>query len=131
MRKKIKQYSLMLSGIFFVALGAIGVVLPILPTTPFLILALACFAKSSPRFHQALLNNQFFGDALSQWEEQRSISRRSKIKAVTLIVLSFSLSIYILQGRLPLQLGLASLAFILLAFIWRIKEASNKAVKVS
>jgi len=94
-----------------------------LPTTPFLILALACFANSSPRFHQTLLNNPWFGSALQQWEQNRSISRKSKVKAMWLIVLSFAISITILQGRLHLQLGLLIMACILLTFIWRVKEA--------
>jgi len=130
MRKHIKRVSLITSGIFFVCLGILGVVLPLLPTTPFLILALSCFAKSSPRFHQALLNNRFFGEALRQWDDSRSISRRTKIKAAALIILSFSLSIYILQGRLPLQIGLASLASILLVIIWRLKETANALAKI-
>ncbi|NOQ94794.1 MAG: DUF454 family protein, partial [Methylophaga sp.] len=66
MRKRIKKYLLLISGLLFLALGIIGAVLPILPTTPFLILALACFANSSPRFHQMLLNNRWFGAALQQ-----------------------------------------------------------------
>jgi len=122
MRKKIKKYSLIALGIFFVVLGIIGAVLPLLPTTPFLILALSCFAKSSPRFHKALLNNRFFGDSLRQWEESRSLTRRTKIKAAMLIILTFSLSIFILQDRPPLQIGLSALGTILLLFIWRLKE---------
>jgi len=130
MRKHIKRISLITFGILFVCLGILGAVLPILPTTPFLILALSCFAKSSPRFHQALLNNRFFGEALRQWDDSRSISRRTKMKAAALIILSFSLSIYILQGRLPLQIGLVSLASVLLIIIWRLKETENSLVKI-
>ena len=130
MRKHIKNYSLIALGIFFVLLGLIGAVLPLLPTTPFLILALSCFAKSSPRFHQALLNNRFFGKSLRQWEESRSLTRRTKIKAAALIILTFSLSIFILQGQAPLQLGLSALGTILLFFIWRLKEVEPVEVKV-
>lgn len=123
MRKRIKKYLLIFLGILFIILGIIGAILPILPTTPFLILALACFANSSPRFHQMLLNNRWFGAALRQWDDNRSITRTSKIKAMTLIVLTFTLSIGVLHGRLPLQLGLFTLASILLTFMWRLKEA--------
>jgi len=131
MRKHIKKYSLITLGIFFVILGVIGAVLPLLPTTPFLILALSCFAKSSPRFHQALLNNRFFGEPLRQWEESRSLTRRTKIKAAALIILTFSISIFILQDKPPLQIGLSSLAVVLLFFIWRLKEINKASIKVS
>jgi len=130
MRKRIKKYFLTLFGLMCVALGIIGAVLPILPTTPFLILALACFAKSSPRFHQQLLNNRWFGADLQQWEQSRTINRRSKVKAMLLIVLTFAVSIGVLHGRLPLQLGLLTLGCILLIFMWRLKEARIIVVRV-
>ena len=131
MRKRIKKYLLMFCGFLAMLLGIIGAVLPILPTTPFLILALACFAKSSPRFHQMLLNNRWFGSALQQWEQSRSISRSSKTKAMILIVVTFAVSIGVLQGRLQLQLGLLLLASILLTFMWKLKEAESVPVSIS
>ncbi len=130
MRKRIKKYLLLVSGLLCLALGIIGAVLPILPTTPFLILALACFANSSPRFHQMLLNNRWFGAALQQWEESRSISRASKIKAMLMVVLTFSVSIGVLNGKLPLQLMLLTLGCVLLVFMWRLKEAEALPVRV-
>lgn len=125
MRKHIKKYLLITIGLISIALGVLGALLPILPTTPFLILALACFANSSPRFHHRLLNNPWFGSALQQWEQNRSISRSSKIKALCLITLSFAASISVLQGRLHLQLGLLILGCILLGYIWRLKESER------
>lgn len=130
MRKRIKKYLLLVSGLLCLALGIIGAVLPILPTTPFLILALACFANSSPRFHQMLLNNRWFGAALQQWEESRSISRASKIKAMLMVVLTFSVSIGVLNGKLPLQLMLLTLGCVLLVFMWQLKEAEALPVRV-
>jgi uncharacterized membrane protein YbaN (DUF454 family) len=109
-------------GWFFTLLGMIGVILPILPTTPFLIVALVLFSKSSPRFHQMLLNNAWFGPNLQQWENEKTLSRKTKYKAVFLIVLTFAISVAILNDHLRLQLLLVGIAIILLAFIWRIKE---------
>jgi len=130
MRKKIKKYLLILFGFLFVALGLIGALLPILPTTPFLLLALACFANSSPRFHQMLLHNRWFGNALQQWESDRSITRGSKVKAMIMIVVTFTVSIAILDGRIQLQLGLLFMGSVLLIFMWRLKEAEGIAVNV-
>jgi len=109
-------------GWLFVVIGAIGVVLPILPTTPFLILSLGLFAKSSTRFHQMLLNNRWVGQSLREWEEQRTVSRQTKKRATILVFVSFSASIAILHERLELQIFLVTMATILLTTIWRLKE---------
>ncbi|TGO03749.1 hypothetical protein PN36_00020 [Candidatus Thiomargarita nelsonii] len=113
---------LIILGWFFVLLGMIGIVLPVLPTTPFMIVALAFFAKSSPRFHQMLLNNRLFGGALKQWEDSKTVSRRSKYRALLLVFASFSISIMILHGKLGLQAMLVTIAIIFLIFIWHLKE---------
>jgi hypothetical protein len=125
MRIKIQNHMLVLLGWIFMALGAIGAVLPILPTTPFLIVALALFSKSSPRFHRMLLNNEWFGPILKQWEENRTVSRKTKHKAFFLIIAAFSISIALLNDRIPLQLLLAGIAIVCLFFIWRIKEPTG------
>ncbi|MCF6203859.1 MAG: YbaN family protein [Methylococcaceae bacterium] len=116
MRNHLKKYLLITFGSLFIILGIIGVILPILPTTPFLISALACFSKSSPRFHQLLLNNRWFGTTLQQWEDSRTIEHSSKVKAMILITLTFAISIAILQERLHLQLGLLTLAVYITCF---------------
>ena len=122
MRKNLQNQLLVISGCFFVVLGCVGVVLPILPTTPFLIVALALFSKSSPRFHQMLLNNVWFGPVLKQWEDKKTLSREIKYKAFFLIILTFLISAIILHDETKLQLLLISIAIVLLFFIWRIKE---------
>lgn len=122
MRQILHKNLLIILGWFFVLLGAIGVLLPVLPTTPFLVLALALFAKSSPRFHQMLLNNRWFGGILRQWEESKTVSRSIKKRASLLLLISFSISIALLQERLELQLMLVAIAVLLVMFIWRLKE---------
>lgn len=122
MNKGIKQKLMIVLGWFFVVLGAIGVVLPLMPTTIFLIIALAIFSKSSPRFHKMLLTNRWFGPGLQQWEETKTISRQSKNKATIVIIITFAVSIAVLYNRMGLQLMLVAIAMILLSIIWRIKE---------
>lgn len=123
MKIALKKKLMIALGWFFVILGAIGAILPIMPTTVFLIIALAIFSKSSPRFHKMLINNKLFGSGLRQWDESKTISRESKYKATIVIVLSFSVSIGILYQRVGLQLMLASFAVILLLIVWSIKES--------
>ena len=117
-----KRYLYFTLGCIAFALGFIGIFLPILPTTPFMILAAGCFAKSSPRFHQALLNNRFIGKDLQRWESERTMLRVTKIRATWVIVVMFSLSIAILYERPWLQAMLVTIAVILLFFLWRVPE---------
>ena len=72
-------------GFLFVALGAAGIVLPVLPTTPFILLAAWCFARSSERWHRWLRESKWFGDLLRNWEENRCI--RPGVKAYTLVLI--------------------------------------------
>jgi len=123
MRTKVKHYLLICLGWFFVILGAIGIVIPLLPTTPFLILALACFAESSPRFHKMLLNNKWFGPPLAQWENTHTVQKKLKFKAMGLIIATFGISIVILSSRIGLQLMLVCFGLILLWFVWRLRES--------
>jgi len=122
MRKILANHLLIILGWIFVVLGLIGILLPVLPTTPLLIIALALFSKSSPRFHQMLLNNAWVGPSLQRWEDSKSIARKDKYRASILIVITFSVSIAILSNKIGLQLMLVCIAMMLLFIIWRIKE---------
>lgn len=70
------------TGLTSVALGAIGAVLPIMPTVPFLLLAAFCFARSNPVWEQKLLDHPSYGPPLRQWRERRAISRQAKLTAI-------------------------------------------------
>lgn len=76
-----------------VLLGVVGVFLPVLPTTPFLLLASWFYARSSPRFYNWLMNHRHLGPPLRKWKENGSISRLNKIRALLLIWLSLGVSI--------------------------------------
>ena len=121
MKKFVRDNLLVIMGWFFTLLGVVGIILPLLPTTPFLIVALIFFSKSSPRFHRMLLNNAWFGRSLRQWEETKTLSRKTKYKASLLIIVTFSISIAIVD-RAILAMLLVGLAIVLLICIWRIKE---------
>ena len=122
MKKTLQNHLLVFFGWLFVVLGVIGAILPILPTTPFLIVALAFFSKSSPKFHQMLLNNVWFGPILKQWEDKKTLSRQTKYKAYFLIIITFTISVAIFNNEIQLQLLLIGIAIVLLFLIWRIKE---------
>lgn len=70
-------------GVLFVGLGALGAVMPIMPTVPFLLVAVYCFARSSPRLEKKILDHPFWGPQVRDWQERRAISRPAKLAAVT------------------------------------------------
>lgn len=122
MKENIKRSLYLLFGILFFLIGIIGIFIPILPTTPFMILSAACFAESSQRFHKMLLNNRWFGEDLRQWEENKTMKRSTKIRATWIILLTFCITIMILWREIFWQLLLILTAFILLYFLWKVPE---------
>jgi len=91
-----KRILLLLVGWFFVAVGAVGIFLPVLPTTPFLLISLWAFSQSSERFHDWLYNHKVFGPPLQDWSRYGVIPVRAKFIAVgtmtvsALLVITFS-----------------------------------------
>ena len=83
------KYILIVAGTVAAGLGILGIFLPLLPTTPFLLLATACYAKSSPRLSEKLMNNKYLGQYLRDYKEKQGIRR--SIKTRILIVLWLSL----------------------------------------
>ncbi|MCJ9671243.1 MULTISPECIES: YbaN family protein [unclassified Neorhizobium] len=77
-------------GWLFVAIGIVGAFLPVLPTTPFLLLAVACFARSSPRLEAWLLEHPKFGPSLRSWREKGAIARKAKVAAISLMAVSYA-----------------------------------------
>jgi uncharacterized membrane protein YbaN (DUF454 family) len=94
---------LWVAGSVSLVLGLLGVVLPGLPTTPFILLAAACYARASPRLHAWLLNHRWMGPMLRDWERDHSLTRRTKTVAVVSMTLMVALSAWGLQGRPVLQ----------------------------
>ena len=80
-------------GFLFLAMAIVGIFLPLLPTTPFVLLAAACFARSSEKWHRWMLANKTFGPMIRSWEENRCISCRVKLLAITSMVFVGGLSI--------------------------------------
>ena len=88
-----------MAGFFFTALGIVGAFLPVLPTTVFLLVATACFARSSPRLHDWLLQHRTFGPPIRNWNEHGAISRQAKRLAVGTMAVVFGLSVILGLSR--------------------------------
>ena len=81
----LKKRLLMSAGFLSLGLGAAGIFLPVLPTTPFLLLAAACFMRSSDRLHEWMLTNRWFGPYIRNYREHKAVTKRTK--TVTLVLL--------------------------------------------
>ena len=92
-----KRITLIVIGVISLGLAALGVVLPLLPTTPFVLVAAVAFANSSNRLHQWLLDHDVFGPLIANWRRHRSISRSAKTVSVlsmaAILVISFLLAV--------------------------------------
>lgn len=120
---------LLATGWITTGLALAGAVLPVLPTTPFLLLAAACFVRSSPKLHQRLLQTRRLGPYLQQWEQDKSVPADAKLRAYVLVAVTFAISIYVVDSS-PLRLVLAGLGLgviALLVLLRTTKEPSDDA----
>lgn len=111
-----------IAGALSLLAGVIGIFLPVLPTTPFVLLAAACFARSSPRVYGWLLSHRLFGPIIVSWQRERAVPRRVKWIALSSMALSISVSILLMQGQPWLQLLLAVIGLSLGAWLARLPE---------
>lgn len=95
-------------GLAATGLGIAGIVLPLLPATPFFLLAAFAFARSSPRLHAWLTGHRRFGPMIADWQRHRAIGRRAKIAAVS--VMGVTLAAGVLAGLDPWLLGAQAVA---------------------
>jgi hypothetical protein len=117
----VKKSLLVMAGIVSLALGILGAFLPLLPTVPLVLLSAFCFARSSERLHQWLLNHRVFGRIIQDFEAGRGVERRIKVRAIVLIWISMTASSLMLQRPMVyLVLGLIGLA--VSWNIWRLPE---------
>jgi len=85
MKQKWVRILLLVGGTSSVAIGILGIFVPVLPTTPFLLLGAACYARSSQRFYDWLLNNKYFGNYIRNYRERKGIPLKGKVLALALL----------------------------------------------
>ncbi len=106
-------------GTISLAFGVIGILVPVLPTTPFVLLAAACYARASPRLYGWLLGQPALGPIITDWRRSRSLPPGVKRRAVVVVALTFAVSIALVD-ELLVRAALLATGAILMLFLSRI-----------
>ncbi|MGR5193112.1 YbaN family protein [Vibrio rotiferianus] len=114
-----KRYFFNIAGGLCMILGIAGIVLPLLPTTPFILLASACFLRGSPAFHHWLHEHKTFGPMLENWHKHRAVTRKVKQRGALFIVLSFTVSILV-SPIIWVKIALLVMLIVLLSWFMRL-----------
>ncbi len=131
----IRKAILIFTGTVCVALGVLGMFLPLMPTTVFLLLAAYCYSRSSDKFHNWLLTNRLCGKYISNYRSGRGITLRQKVSTILTLWASIGFSIWLVSGRFWLTLLLAAVAVgVTIHILWlktyRPEVVENNAVQV-
>lgn len=106
----VRKIFLIFLGTVFVGLGVIGMFLPLVPTTVFLLLAAYCYSRSSERFHTWLMTNRWCGDYIRNYQQGRGMTASHKVKAIAVLWASIAFSTWFVGGKWWLALILFSIA---------------------
>ena len=120
-----KRYTLILAGTIFLGLGLIGILLPLLPTTPFILLAAACYAKSSQKFYMWLVSNKYFGEYLKNYREGKGIPFNIKVVSLSFLWITILFSAVFIVTIFFVQIVLIAIAIGVTIHILSIKTPQD------
>lgn len=115
-----RRTTLLLASGVFLALGLLGIILPGLPTTPFVLLASYCLLRSSPVFHRRLLDSRLFGGVLRDWYQCRGLRRDVRYKAIAVVLLVVAASLLLASLSNTVRLAIVAIAACGIAYVWRL-----------
>ncbi|MCP4596564.1 YbaN family protein [Neptuniibacter sp.] len=118
MRKTVVRALYLIAGLLCVLIGLIGVILPLLPTTPFLLVAAFCFSRSSERLHQYLLNHPIFGGLIRNWEDYGVIPLKAKVIATTMMLVMVSYPLFFKSFHIGLKMMVVATIILAVSYIW-------------
>ena len=121
-RSKPVRYLYMVVGTFFLVLGLIGIIIPVLPTTPFLLVTAACYSRGSARFYHWLMNHRYMGPYLKAWRYERRIPRHAKIAAFVMIAISISFAVIYVIPLTPVKILVAAVGITVAIYISRFPD---------
>ena len=106
----LSRWILIIIGSFFTGLGILGIFLPLLPTTPFLLLAAACYVRSSERFYNWLMNNKWLGNYIKNYLEGKGVSLKAKVFSISLLWITIGYSAVFIVNTFPIRIILILIA---------------------
>jgi uncharacterized membrane protein YbaN (DUF454 family) len=118
-RSRLMRGLFLVFGTIALVLGVLGIFLPLLPTTPFILLAAACYARGSRRFYEWLLSQRTFGPIVHEWQQHRSIPYRTKVTAIVLMSATLGTSIIFFVRPAWLKVALAVMGIGLAVWLYR------------
>lgn len=119
--KSIIKLLLIIIGVISMVLGVIGIFLPVLPTTPFLLLAAACFIRSSERLYNFLIKNKYFGKYIKDYREGKGIPKKTKILAISLLWISIGITVIFIISKVILRIIITIVASVVTVHIVKTK----------
>ncbi len=119
-RSRLTRFWLLGAGHACVGLAVLGAFLPLLPTTPFLLLAAACYVRASARFYNWLLNTRTFGPMIINWRDHRAIAPRHKLMAIGFIAVSIGTTVVFFMPHPAGQVALSGLGMGWIAVLLRL-----------
>lgn len=130
MRLATIRTAFVLGGWISLVLGLIGAFLPVLPTTPFVILAAFLFSKGSPRLHRWLITRPYLGKMILEWERHRVIRMRAKVMSTAIIIPLFTYTLVFVQVHAAIKVIVAVIGVAVLTFIWtRASQPSGETTR--
>lgn len=130
--KKLIKIALIITGTISVGFGVLGIILPLLPTTPFLLLGAACYIRSSEKFYNLLITNKWLGKYIKNYQEGKGIPYRAKILSIALLWLSIGYSAIFVVNLWPVRVILLIIATLVTKHILSqatLKEVANENIE--
>ncbi len=124
--RNLSRWVLIIIGSFFTGLGILGIFLPLLPTTPFLLLAAACYIRSSERFYNWLINNKWLGNYIKNYLEGKGVSLKVKVLSISLLWITIGYSVVFVVNIFPIRVILILIAIGVTIHILSIRTLKQK-----
>jgi len=122
----LSRWVLIIIGSFFTGLGILGIFLPLLPTTPFLLLAAACYIRSSEKFYNWLINNKWLGNYIKNYLEGKGVSLKAKVFSISLLWITIGYSAVFIVNTFPIRIILILIAIGVTIHILSIRTFKQK-----